>query len=144
MPYDWPGEYWVKFDDVDVARFKGIGKFVGKTGAAPISALSVTGPGTLEIHRLETTGAAGRLLLDQWRRSSTATTGPARTFTIQALDTSLTPVAQWTIRNARPMKWVMTSSPMTDLRTSGDASTAGEVRVETLTIVHEGIVPTRG
>jgi phage tail-like protein len=137
MPYDYPGEYAMRFDGVDVGRFR---ELVATTASglrrSAGAALERSGPGTLELRDLGGANVYGDVLLHRWQRSTTSAGGPPRNLTIEVLDASGAPVARWHIRNARPLKWVL--KPAGSAPRSTDKN---DILVETITIVHEGMGP---
>jgi phage tail-like protein len=140
MPYDYPGEYAVKWDGVDVGRFRDLVATTASGLRRPAGAsLERSGPGTLELRDVAGVSIYGDVLLHRWPSSTTAAGGPPRNLTIEVLDASGAAVTRWHIRNARPMKWVVKPA---GIRTASRSTDKNDIAVETLTIVHEGIIPT--
>jgi phage tail-like protein len=75
-------------------------------------------------------GLIGSADLFAWLKEVRDGTADARTVTITLMDEARNPVATWTLRNAQPKKW---SGPT--LAAKG----GGEVAMEELHLVHEGI-----
>lgn len=132
MPYDYPGEYAMRFDgDAEVkpsaffSRLSGSGIGVG---------LRPSSSGTVKIEGLKSATARGGTLLIQWYRASSAGGGPPKDLLIDVLNQAKVPVARWRIRGARPVKWVMAA---------GTPETGGAA-VETLEITHAGFLRDSG
>jgi len=75
-------------------------------------------------------GLIGSLDLFQWLKAVREGEYQPRQITITLLDEARRPVAAWRIRNAQPKKWTGPTLA---------AKGAGEVAMEELTLVHEGI-----
>lgn len=75
-------------------------------------------------------GLLGSDDLFAWLKEVRDGTADARTVTITLLDEARNPVATWTLRNAQPKKWTGPTLA---------AKGGGEVAMEELHLVHEGI-----
>ena len=133
MPYDYPGDYLMEFDGIDVGRFREL--VVIPMNGQPMrdsAALAITGPGTVELHGLRGANSAGDLLLHRWQKSPLPTGTPPN-IVIVAPGLSGSPLTKWLLCKPRPVKWVMKPLGMAQQSTGGNA-----VATETLTIAHEG------
>jgi phage tail-like protein len=75
-------------------------------------------------------GLVGSEDLFEWLKGVRDGTADARTVTITLLDEARSPVATWTLRRAQPKKWTGPTLA---------AKGGGEVAMEELHLVHEGI-----
>jgi phage tail-like protein len=75
-------------------------------------------------------GLVGSADLFEWLKGVRDGTADARTVTITLLDEARSPVATWTLRRAQPKKWTGPTLA---------AKGGGEVAMEELHLVHEGI-----
>jgi len=75
-------------------------------------------------------GLCGSLRLNAWQKSVADGAYAPTTVTITLLDEARQPVATWVLRNAQPKKWTGPTLA---------AKGGGEVAMEELSLVHEGI-----
>ncbi len=131
MPIDYPGGYLLRFDNIDVGRFREL--IVAPRTGPPIqnlATLTSAGPGSLGLRQGSSVSPAGDTLLHRWQQSSVA--GAAPGVVIVALSASGAPAVQWQVSKARPAKPLAT--------TPGGAPTAGRPSgIESVEMVHEGI-----
>jgi phage tail-like protein len=122
MPYDYPGDYAMRFDGVaePVAYFK---RF-----SPNLVELRPSSAGTLKFQGLTAASPRAGMLLTQWYRATTTAGGLAKNLVIELLNNARLPVARWRVRNARPVKWMISTQAR------------GEVAIETLEIAHEGML----
>ena len=138
MPYDFPGDYRIRFDSVDVGTFRNLKFPLTEPPPPPSLDRWHSGPGTIEIHDLTGVDVRGSALLSLWQKATSPAGGPPKTMTIEALDRGRSGF-RWQLRAARPVKWVMKP-----IRTTGVMPSAGaRPTVEALTIAHEGMLPAR-
>jgi phage tail-like protein len=123
MPYEYPGDYAMRFDGVaePAAYFKRL--------SPSLVELRPSSVGTFKFQELTVASPRAGMLLTQWYRANTTAGGPAKNLVIELLNNARLPVARWRVRNARPVKWVMST-----------AQARGEVAIETLEIAHEGML----
>jgi hypothetical protein len=134
MPYDYPGEYSMRFDGVEVARFRKL-VVVRRTGRSILDASrpGPAGPGTLTVHDVAGAGLTGDVLIHRWQRSGLPSVKRPNV-TIEALSGAAAGT-RWRLRNAQPVKRVMKPHLATAKGGSGN-----EVAIETLEIAHEGMI----
>ena len=130
MPFDYPGEYAMRFDgEADV---KPSALFDRLSSPDMGLALQPSVSGTLQIHGVTAASTRGAMLLSQWYSASSSGIGPPRNIVIDVLNQTKAPVSRWRVRGARPTKWVMKAGTT---RPDG----AGAV-IETLEIAHSGVL----